>query len=142
MLLLSAFALFYRRARLARGAAVDLLVDNERLLLASLDEAITDPLTSLGNRRAFKRDLDRMLPSVNADVELMVVMFDLDGFKVYNDTFGHGAGDALLARVAGRLKDSARGVATAYRMGGTNSVFSLTPALPTVSGSSVQRSLP
>jgi two-component system, cell cycle response regulator len=58
-----------------------------------------------------------MAPSVNADDELMVAMFDLDGFKQYNDTFGHGAGDALLARLAQRLRNTA-GSATAYRMGG------------------------
>jgi GGDEF domain-containing protein len=90
---------------------------NLRLLEASRNDAVTDPLTGLGNRRAFKSYLKQILPSVNADDELMVVMFDLDGFKQYNDTFGHGAGDALLARFAQRLRDTA-GSATAYRMGG------------------------
>jgi two-component system cell cycle response regulator len=117
-LLLSAFALFYRRARLAQNDAERLLVENARLLMTSMDEAITDPLTNLGNRRAFKRDLEQLLPRLNADDELMVSMFDLDGFKVYNDTFGHGAGDALLARLAGRMKETVKGAATAYRMGG------------------------
>jgi two-component system, cell cycle response regulator len=87
------------------------------LLEASRDEAVTDPLTGLGNRRAFKSHLEDILPSVDSDDELMVVMFDLDGFKQYNDTFGHGAGDALLARFAQRLRDTA-GTAAAYRMGG------------------------
>lgn len=117
LLLLSIFALFYRRATLARSAAERLSAQNVFLLEASRDEAVTDPLTGLGNRRAFKSHLEETLPSVNADDELMVVMFDLDGFKQYNDTFGHGAGDALLARFAQRLRNTA-GTATAYRMGG------------------------
>jgi diguanylate cyclase (GGDEF)-like protein len=125
VLLLSIFALFYRRAALARRRATlawadaeRLSAENARLLDASRDEAITDPLTNLGNRRAFKRHVEEILPSVTADNELMVGMFDLDGFKQYNDTFGHGAGDALLSRLAGRLKHAAAGSATAYRIGG------------------------
>jgi diguanylate cyclase (GGDEF)-like protein len=117
LLLLSVFALFYHRASLARAAAERLSAENISLLEASRDEAVTDPLTGLGNRRAFKSHLEEILPSVNADDELMVVMLDLDGFKQYNDTFGHGAGDALLARFAQRLRHAA-GSATAYRMGG------------------------
>jgi diguanylate cyclase (GGDEF)-like protein len=111
VLLLAAFVLFYRRAQLARA-------ENDRLLEASRDEAITDPLTAIGNRRAFKRDVEQVLPDLNRGRELMIGMFDLDGFKQYNDTFGHGAGDALLARFASRLKQSVAGVGTAYRMGG------------------------
>jgi diguanylate cyclase (GGDEF)-like protein len=111
LVLLVIFMLFYRRARVARA-------ENVRLLEESQDEAITDPLTGIGNRRAFKRDLEQRLPGVNAGDELLVAMFDLDGFKLYNDTFGHGAGDALLARLAGFLKEAAAGSATAYRMGG------------------------
>jgi diguanylate cyclase (GGDEF)-like protein len=116
-LLLSIFAVFYRRATLARTTAERLSAENLRLLEASRDEAVTDPLTGLGNRRAFKRYLEEITRSVNAEDELMVAMFDLDGFKQYNDTFGHGAGDALLARFAQRLRETA-GSATAYRMGG------------------------
>jgi diguanylate cyclase (GGDEF)-like protein len=111
LVLLSIFVLFYRRARVARA-------ENVRLLAASRDEAITDPLTGIGNRRAFKRDLAQILPGVDPSDQLMVAMFDLDGFKQYNDTFGHAAGDALLARLAGRLKETALGSAAAYRMGG------------------------
>ena len=117
VLLLSIFAVFYRRATVARTTAERLSGENLRLLEASRDEAVTDPLTGLGNRRAFKRYLEEIPRSVNADDELMVAMFDLDGFKQYNDTFGHGAGDALLTRFAQRLSDTA-GSATAYRMGG------------------------
>jgi diguanylate cyclase (GGDEF)-like protein len=117
LLLLSIFGLFYRRATVAWAAAERLSAENVRLLETSRDEAVTDPLTGLGNRRAFKRRLEDIRPRVNADDELMVVMFDLDGFKQYNDTFGHGAGDALLARFAQRLRDTA-GRSSAYRMGG------------------------
>ena len=111
LLLLCVFVVFYRRAWTARA-------ENVRLLAASQDEAITDPLTEIGNRRAFKRDLEQLLPAVSLRDELVVAMFDLDGFKQYNDTFGHAAGDALLARLAGSLKDSVGDSATAYRMGG------------------------
>jgi diguanylate cyclase (GGDEF)-like protein len=111
VLLLAVFVLFYRRAQVARA-------ENVRLLEASRDEAITDPLTAIGNQRAFKRDLEQILPDVNRSGDLMVGMFDLDGFKQYNDTFGHGAGDALLARFAGRLKQSVAGSGSAYRIGG------------------------
>jgi diguanylate cyclase (GGDEF)-like protein len=117
-LLLSIFALVYRRATSARTVAERLSAENARLLEASRDEATTDPLTGLGNRRALKRHLEEILPGVTTDDELMVVMFDLDGFKQYNDTFGHAAGDALLARFASHLRSSAAGSATAYRMGG------------------------
>jgi diguanylate cyclase (GGDEF)-like protein len=111
LILLGVFVLFYRRAKVARAEVV-------RLLAASRDEASTDPLTGIGNRRAFKRDLERLLPGMDHGTELMVGMLDLDGFKVYNDTFGHAAGDALLARLAGRFKTAVAGSATAYRMGG------------------------
>jgi diguanylate cyclase (GGDEF)-like protein len=111
LLLLLAFVVYYRRAWTARA-------ENVRLLRASQDEAITDPLTGIGNRRAFERDLEQLLPAVSLQDELVVAMFDLDGFKQYNDTFGHAAGDALLARLAGSLHDTVDVSASAYRMGG------------------------
>ena len=48
----------------------------------------------------------------------MLVLFDLDGFKAYNDRFGHPAGDALLARLARRIGRRRRRRRPAYRMGG------------------------
>ena len=45
-------------------------------------------------------------------------MFDLDGFKRYNDNFGHPAGDALLQRLGRKLASHLQGTGTAYRMGG------------------------
>ena len=72
------------------------------MLRASREEAQTDALTGLGNRRALARVLDRELPrATTADRPLVLVLFDLDGFKHYNDTFGHPAGDALLVRLGG-----------------------------------------
>jgi diguanylate cyclase (GGDEF)-like protein len=92
--------------------------ENERLLAASRREASTDALTGLGNRRALTEDLAEALSSVNTGPELLLAMFDLNGFKQYNDTFGHGAGDALLARLGKRLAVVVEPSGSAYRMGG------------------------
>jgi diguanylate cyclase (GGDEF)-like protein len=92
--------------------------DNERLLLASREEADTDALTTLPNRRALMRDLESQLANAGEEQQLAVALFDLDGFKQYNDTFGHPAGDALLARLGGKLKRALEGSGRAYRMGG------------------------
>jgi diguanylate cyclase (GGDEF)-like protein len=48
----------------------------------------------------------------------VLVLFDLNGFKTYNDTFGHPAGDVLLSRLGGKLAAAAASVGEAYRMGG------------------------
>lgn len=48
----------------------------------------------------------------------MLGLFDLDGFKRYNDTYGHPAGDALLARLAERMAEAVGPAGRAYRMGG------------------------
>jgi diguanylate cyclase (GGDEF)-like protein len=89
-----------------------------RLLAASREEALTDALTGLGNRRRFVTDLESQLNGDGDPDGVALVVFDLDGFKAYNDSFGHAAGDALLARVAGRLADSTEGYGRAYRLGG------------------------
>jgi two-component system cell cycle response regulator len=92
--------------------------DNVAMLRASREEAQTDALTGLGNRRALARALERELPRATAAQPLVLVLFDLDGFKHYNDTFGHPAGDSLLARLGGSLAAFLHGRGSAYRMGG------------------------
>jgi two-component system cell cycle response regulator len=80
-------------------------------------EATTDALTGLGNRRKLFADLDRVVATAPAD-GLSIGMFDLDKFKSYNDTFGHPAGDALLARLGARLAAAVGDDGFAYRIGG------------------------
>ena len=86
-----------------------------RAIARSHEEAVSDPLTGLGNRRALAAALEGAVTSESARHAL--VLFDLDGFKTYNDTFGHPAGDALLERSARALSAAPHG-GSAYRMGG------------------------
>ena len=104
MLLLAAFGVLYRK--------------NTGLLESSRQEALSDALTGLGNRRALRADLAAGIARASLEQPLMLGLLDLDGFKQYNDTFGHPAGDALLARLSGRLRESLQGTALVYRMGG------------------------
>lgn len=89
--------------------------ENLTLLDERTHQAETDPLTGLANRRRLMPDLDRCL---ERDSETIVAIFDLNGFKNYNDAFGHPAGDTLLRRLARSLAARFDGRGTAYRMGG------------------------
>jgi two-component system cell cycle response regulator len=115
------------------GAAIDLalavpfllvlrlavsLNENARLLERSRDEALTDSLTGLANRRALMRALSDALEEAARGRAWRLALFDLDGFKAYNDVFGHVAGDVLIEHLGGRLAGSVRGVGRAFRMGG------------------------
>jgi diguanylate cyclase (GGDEF)-like protein len=75
----------------------------------------TDSLTGLGNRRKLMADLREVAASEQSAV---FVLLDLDGFKTYNDTFGHPAGDSLLARIGTRLQQAVDTGGRAYRLGG------------------------
>ncbi len=94
--------------------------DNQATLAVSTHEALTDPLTGLGNRRLLIADLDRAVTRDREPGEVcLMVVFDLDGFKAYNDTYGHPAGDALLRRLGDRLSAFVvGGRGGAYRLGG------------------------
>ena len=81
-------------------------------------EAQTDSLTSLGNRRKLMMDLRRELQVASVQSPRVLVLFDLDGFKRYNDTYGHPAGDVLLARLGGNLGRAIKPYGEAYRIGG------------------------
>jgi diguanylate cyclase (GGDEF)-like protein len=83
------------------------------------DQATTDGLTRLGNRRKLLVDLERRVRSATAEAPVVLTMFDLNGFKNYNDTFGHPAGDALLLRLGSALADAIGELGgRAYRPGG------------------------
>ncbi len=86
---------------------------------SKVQESRTDELTGLPNRRALMLDLERAITRPPATGSLrLLALFDLDGFKLYNDTFGHPAGDALLERLGDRLGRFAPSQARAYRLGG------------------------
>jgi two-component system, cell cycle response regulator len=90
---------------------------NRRVIAASREEAVTDLLTGLPNRRSLNVDLERAL---DADRERATVLalFDLNGFKSYNDSFGHTAGDDLLQRLGEALGAAVSPWGDAYRLGG------------------------
>ena len=88
---------------------------NLALLNDTRHEALTDALTGLGNRRRLVRDLEAALAA--DERRWVLALYDLNGFKAYNDIFGHPAGDGLLARLGERLA-GAVGAEHAYRMGG------------------------
>jgi diguanylate cyclase (GGDEF)-like protein len=92
--------------------------EKQRVLAHSRHEAHTDVLTGLRNRRSLMSDLDEALPLATEKEPLALVLFDLDGFKEYNDAFGHPAGDRLLVRLGERLDDAVHGHGRAYRLGG------------------------
>jgi len=87
--------------------------ENKRLL----DRVRTDPLTGLGNRGAMEFDFSE-LDRRGGGSAVTVVLFDLDGFKRFNDTFGHPEGDVLLARLGKALREAVGEDGTAYRFGG------------------------
>jgi diguanylate cyclase (GGDEF)-like protein len=89
--------------------------DYVRLLNRTRRESETDALTGLWNRRALVAEL---AAAIDSRTQSVLLLFDLNGFKSYNDRFGHPAGDALLARLGGRLETSLGGRGRAYRLGG------------------------
>ncbi|HET7416391.1 MAG TPA: diguanylate cyclase [Solirubrobacterales bacterium] len=90
---------------------------NTEMLMVTETEAITDALTGLANRRALMADLEDAV-SATPPKAMVLALFDLDGFKAYNDSFGHPAGDDLLRRLGQALAASVAPYGRAYRLGG------------------------
>jgi diguanylate cyclase (GGDEF)-like protein len=99
-----------------RGA--QLFRDNVRLLAVSRRDSLTDGLSGLPNRRALMIALDHAAAEASSSSPRTLALFDLDGFKQYNDAFGHAAGDALLRRLGADLQSAIAGHGHAYRLGG------------------------
>jgi diguanylate cyclase (GGDEF)-like protein len=85
---------------------------------ALLEQARTDPLTGLGNRGGLQLQLEAISEQARAGRPAAVYLFDLNGFKRYNDTFGHPAGDDLLVMLGRRLLPAVGEDGAVYRIGG------------------------
>jgi diguanylate cyclase (GGDEF)-like protein len=113
-------------AHTASQALAETVAEQAALSLANLklrDElhelSISDPLTSLYNRRFAQETLTREIHRAHREQgSIGIITFDIDFFKRVNDRFGHGAGDAVLKAVAAELQSSIRGGDIACRMGG------------------------
>ncbi|MGE4321564.1 MAG: putative bifunctional diguanylate cyclase/phosphodiesterase [Sphingobium sp.] len=88
------------------AAAMESLMSQVRTNLDHVQTlALFDPVTGLANRASFCGQVERLLADRAGPGPAALFFIDLDGFKTVNDTLGHAAGDQLLARVAGRLRE-------------------------------------
>lgn len=91
----------------------------QRRLDAAESAALSDPMTGLGNRRAFERSVDQEEARCARFAHRAGIMvLDLDGLKDVNDTWGHAAGDDLLRRAGETIRLSLRSADQAFRIGG------------------------
>jgi diguanylate cyclase len=82
-------------------------------------ESLTDPLTGLGNRKYFDRMIETTVQTgLATDQPLSLLMFDIDHFKSFNDSYGHLTGDQVLRLVGMTLKHAIKGQDIAARYGG------------------------
>jgi diguanylate cyclase (GGDEF)-like protein len=109
----------YERLALAVRDQLGLTLTNLELRTELRTQAIRDALTGLYNRRHLDEALTRELHrSQRVNLPVSVLMIDIDHFKAFNDTYGHTVGDAVLADVAGILRDRIRVEDIACRYGG------------------------
>ncbi len=121
------------RGRLAVtvGETIALALSNMRLRDTLRAQSIRDPLTGLFNRRYMEESMSRELHrAAREGVPVAAIMLDLDHFKLFNDTFGHAAGDALLRALARSLQQNIRADDIACRYGGEEFTLIL-PAIST-----------
>jgi diguanylate cyclase (GGDEF)-like protein len=130
------------------GAILSLLVGfsiafghSVRARARSHHDASTDALTGLGNRRKLFGETERVVAALTGHKRITIGIFDLDGFKAYNDTFGHPAGDALLARLGSRLSSVVAARGDAYRIGGDEFVVTTASADPQLLITAAQEAL-
>ena len=98
--------------------------ENDRLVSVLHDDSVTDPLTGLGNRRQLFDELGRITGEAGDGRSRVFALFDLDGFKAYNDAYGHPSGDALLAGWGGTWARRSRRPGRRTAWGATSSASS------------------
>ncbi|MDT4967261.1 MAG: hypothetical protein QOJ64_1998 [Acidobacteriota bacterium] len=95
------------------------LLDFKRYLDTCEEEAFTDHLTGLANRRRFERQLEREASrTLRYNRPFCLLLLDIDNFKRVNDTHGHEAGDEVIRRLALTLQAGTRGIDLSARIGG------------------------
>ncbi|MEM9514132.1 MAG: GGDEF domain-containing protein [Actinomycetota bacterium] len=99
----------------AAVVALSIVRRHRRRLSTAINEALTDPLTHLANRRRLDRDIDDL---VHSDAGVAALMVDVDNFKRFNDRYGHAVGDAVLRSVATLIAAQIREGDVVYRYGG------------------------
>ncbi|MEE6311427.1 diguanylate cyclase [Plantactinospora veratri] len=101
-------------------------VENVRMHEEAQRLSLTDPLTGLWNYRYLKESIRREIERASRFGRMLSVLaLDLDRFKEVNDTYGHAAGDAVLAEFAQRIRGAMREVDLAFRQGGEEFVVLL-----------------
>jgi diguanylate cyclase (GGDEF)-like protein len=95
------------------------LLDFKEYLNTCEEEAFTDHLTGLANRRRFERQLEREIArTLRYGRPFCLLLLDIDHFKEVNDTFGHDAGDKAIQHLAKTLQAETRGIDMTSRHGG------------------------
>jgi diguanylate cyclase (GGDEF)-like protein len=101
-------------------------IENVTVHERAAEQAATDGLTGLANRRAFRTLIDREARRAERfDHELSLVLFDIDDFKQINDTYGHLQGDEVLKVIGRILKNESRAIDDPARYGGEEFVVAL-----------------
>lgn len=104
--------------QMSQGLLID-TTDRKRLESKLIHDALHDPLTGLANRVLLRDHIERNLARRGRNPGTTALLFvDLDDFKRINDSFGHAAGDQILAQVADRLVGAVRAVDVVARQGG------------------------
>jgi diguanylate cyclase (GGDEF)-like protein/putative nucleotidyltransferase with HDIG domain len=114
------------------GMEVGTALENARLYGAAIDAADRDPVTGLYNHRALHQRLDKLMEKAQKHAgSLSLLMMDMNNFKLFNDTYGHPAGDQVLKHVAQALRDECGDDDVAGRYGGDEFVLVLPHASST-----------
>ncbi len=122
-----------RRLAIAASEQLALALANMRLQDTLRTQSIRDPLTGLFNRRYLEVSFEReLLRATRRKLPLAVLMLDIDHFKRFNDSYGHDAGDALLAHFAEVLQRTTRKEDIACRYGGEEFTIVLQEADETI----------